>query len=341
MQVESDRAGVNDVDPRLVLSRLVHHCLAQRPAQEVVDAAGAVEHGARLAPELRRTAQLCGEVQLLPELVDLVGGVGPRGDVKGGRVRGGGGGGGGEVGLRPGGVVLKRQPVPVQVPARVGPRRGRGVGRLAGWGGHALGGQCGCAGAREAAVVGAEAGHGQPAERLAVQAALEGRAGLVVHLEVADVAVSAKDLDRGGRVHLADGAVDVAKGAGGGLLEGGVVADEQEQVDGAWGVGEEGLEPGLVNHGRGGDDFGDVGVTLEVEEDAKGQDAESVLGGQVLVLVAEILILIGRGVEDLDVGGEVPVAPDLGELVVVLIRNVGVVELMIACRRGSVIAWDV
>lgn len=173
-------------------------------AKEGVDAAGAVELGTRLAPGLRGAPQLRGEVQLLSKVVDLGRGVGTRSNVKGSRV-------GGEVGLGPRGVVLKREPVPVHVPARIGPRRGRGVGRLAGRGGHALG----LAGACVGAIVGTEAGHGQPAERLAVPAALEGRAGLVVHLKVADVAVSAKDLDRGGRVHFADGVVDVAKGAGG------------------------------------------------------------------------------------------------------------------------------
>lgn len=113
------------------------------------------------------------------------------------------------------------------------------------------------------------------------------------------------------------------------------MADEQEEVDGAWRVGDDGLEPGLVDHGGGGDYFGYVGVAREVEEDAKGQDADAVLGGEVLVLVAEVFIFIGGGVEDLNVGGEISVAPDLGELVVVLIRNVGVVELMVACMTSK------
>lgn len=279
VEVEADGAGVDDGHPRPVRPRLVYHDGAQRLRQQVVDAPGAVELDARHAPELRRATQPRREVELLPEVVDLRRRLRPRRDVERARVRR-------VVGLRPGRVVLERQPVPVQVTPGVPPRRRRGGavgGRAARAGDDVRRRRVG--GAGPAAVVRGEAGHGEPAQGLAVAAALEGGGGLVVDLEVADVAVPAEDLDRRGRVRGADRVVHEAEGAGGRLPQHGVVPDEQEEVDGAGGRRDDGLEPGLVDHRGRRDDLGDVRVALEVEEDAEGEDAEAVVGGEVPVLV--------------------------------------------------------
>lgn len=142
-------------------------------------------------------------------------------------------------------MVLKGEPVPVHVAPAVRPGRGRAVGRFARRVGYPRGSACACV----SAVVGREAGHGEPPQRLTVAAGFERRAGFVIDLEVADVAVAAEDLDRGGGVHVADGVVDVAKGAGGFLLLGGVVADQEEEVDGSGGRVDDVSEPCLVDHG--------------------------------------------------------------------------------------------
>lgn len=222
------------------------------------------------------------------------------------------------------GVVLERVPVPVEVAAGVDKGRGRRGGGLASGVGHAAR----VLDAREAAVGLVEAAHGEPAQGLAVAARLESRAGLVDDGEVADVAVPAENLDGRLGVDLADGVMDQAEGAAARVGAGDVVAKEDEDVDVLGGDGV--LKPLLLYHCGALDDLGRVRVAREVIEDAKGHDAEAVLGGEVLVGGTNVLILPGLGVEDLDVGGQVLVAPEALKLVEDLVGHIGNVKLVIS-----------
>lgn len=147
--------------------------------------------------------------------------------------------------------------------------------------------------------------------------------------------MAAEDLDWSVGVHGAQGVVHVAESSCAGLALSGVVADEEEEVHGARRVGDEGLKPSLIDHGGGWDDFGHIGVAGEVEENTEGQNAEAVLGSEILVLVAEILVRVGCRVEDLDIGSQVAVAPGFGKLIVVLVGNFGVVQLVISCSQSQ------
>lgn len=285
MQVESHRAGIDDVDACFVRSRRVDNGRTQGIAQQIINTAGAVKLNTRHAPELRRATQLVCQVELLAVIVDLVRGVLAQFRIEGGRV-------GRVVDLRSAGVVLECEPVPVQIAPTVHPRCGRSIGRLARRVGHARGLTDACV----STVVSREAGHGEPAERLAVTTGLECRAGFVVDLEVADVAVAAEDLDRGRGVDFADGIVNVTEGAGCGLLFCCVMADHEEKIDGSWRRVDDIPEPCFIDHGRGGNDLGDIRVAGEVEDDTKGKNTKAVFSGEVPVLVAQVSELIGGGV---------------------------------------------
>lgn len=126
--------------------------------------------------------------------------------------------------------------------------------------------------------------------------------------------------------------MNVAKGAGCFLLLCCVVTDHKEKVDRTWGRVDDILEPCFVDHGGGRDDLGDISVAGEVKDNTKGKNTDAVLSGKVSVLVSQVGVLIGGGVQNLDIRGQVPVAPDFGEVVVVLVSDVGVVELVVANR---------
>jgi hypothetical protein len=59
------------------------------------------------------------------------------------------------------------------------------------------------------------------------------------------------------------------------------------------------------------------------------------LGGEVLVLVAQVLELIGIGVQNLDVGRKVFITPEAREVLEILVRNVGEIQLMVTCGLAS------
>jgi hypothetical protein len=51
--------------------------------------------------------------------------------------------------------------------------------------------------------------------------------------------------------------------------------------------------------------------TCEVKENTKGHDAEAILRRQILVRLADVLPLVGHIVQDLNIGSEILVAPEL------------------------------
>jgi hypothetical protein len=61
------------------------------------------------------------------------------------------------------------------------------------------------------------------------------------------------------------------------------------------------LEPVLLDSDIGMDDSAYVGVTAEVVEETKGHDTKTHAGGEMPVLVADILELTRAGVDDLDI----------------------------------------
>ena len=63
------------------------------------------------------------------------------------------------------------------------------------------------------------------------------------------------------------------------------------------------------------------------------------LGGEIAVLVADIFKLAGRRVDNLNVGRDIAVAVHLGELVEMLVSNLGDIELVVA--NGEQIVVDV
>jgi hypothetical protein len=72
-------------------------------------------------------------------------------------------------------------------------------------------------------------------------------------------------------------------------------------------------------------------LTGEIKQNTKGEDSEALLCGEVLVLVAQVLELVGVGVQNLNVGREVLVTPERGEVLEILVCDVGKIQLVIAC----------
>ncbi len=62
--------------------------------------------------------------------------------------------------------------------------------------------------------------------------------------------------------------------------------------------------------------------------------------GKVPVRLADVPPLIGRRVQDLDVGSEIPVAPELAELVEILVGHIRDVKLVVSLRVRSVACAD-
>jgi hypothetical protein len=248
VQIETDTARVDDRDPGFIGTVWVDHDGAHGLGQESVDTPRAVELSARHAVVLRRAPIQSGQVEFIAKGGNLGRGAQARRSVEVGLVC-----------LRAKRVELESQSVPVKVAASIRPDRRSVIRRL-------TDGMGGCT-ARGRTIIGTvglvETHHGEPTKSLAVSARLESRASLVIHLEVSDVAVSTKELDRSAWVNLADGIVDVAKGSRTGLLECSIVTDDEEEiyrVSGADGID----EPGLVDHGLGWNNLGDIGFALHV-----------------------------------------------------------------------------
>lgn len=53
--------------------------------------------------------------------------------------------------------------------------------------------------------------------------------------------------------------------------------------------------------------------------------------------MAHVGELIGGGVENLDVGGEVSFTPNFGEVVIILVSNIGIVEFVVANSQEIVV----
>ena len=235
-------------------------------------------------------------------------------------------------------MVGEREPVPIDVAARVDELGEGACGRgHAGGGGGAgnfdgrLGGVGHTAGVGDAGVgAGVDAAHGEPAEGLAVAARLEAGGALVQDGEVADVGVAAEELNGGAGVLGADGVEDGGEGAAAGGGAGGVVAEDEEEVDGLGGGGDGAEEPGLLHEGFGLDDLGDVRVAGEVVQDAEGHNAQAVRGREVAGLLPDVLELARGVVEDLYVAGEVLGAVVLAELGEGQLGHAGQVELVVA-----------
>lgn len=296
---------------------------------------GAVKGSAVHAPGVRGAAVDLAEAELLADIGDLAGHAAA-----------------GVVVIAGGllvGVVDEGVAVPVEVAAGVDKRRLRAVLGGAGRVGDAVG----VLDTLVAAVGAVEAGHGDPAEGLAVAAGLDADGAVVVDGEVADVAVAAEHGDGLCGVDLADGVPDGLEGATLVLGADGVVAEEDKHVDGLLGV--EGVgEPLLLDHVGGFDDLGGIGVacaavlefiqsfqagaihTGEVKENTKGHDADALVGGEVAILGADELELVGLGVLDLDVGSDIAVTPLLGIDVEHLIGNLSNVQLVVADRQKIV-----
>lgn len=187
VQVESDTARVDDVHPRLISPRGVDDDGAESLAEQAVDAAGAVELGARHAV-IPRCTPLVRLSWLRKDVMSAV--VFSPADVsKSNRA----------------GEAVEFVWDPEAWYSKVSLFQSRYL-RAYDHGDIVLFAALRVTGVRHAfrcwdtgvsAVVGAEAGHGQPPQRLAVPAGLERRAGLVVDDKVADVAVAAEDLDGG------------------------------------------------------------------------------------------------------------------------------------------------
>ena len=181
-------------------------------------------------------------------------------------------------------------------------------------------------------VVGSRAntGHRQPPQRLAVPSTLHPCRHIVVNHKIADVGVPPEDLDRSSRTETADGLMQHPERRAGICRARRVVPDDEEEIDFLRVVGDGVEEPGFLDEVAGGGDAGDVGVAGEVEENAKGHDAQTLGGGEVAVLRADILELTRLGVQDLDVGGQVAVAVDFRERVARFVGDFCYVELVVS-----------
>ena len=196
VQVETDSTSVTDDHAGLVGALLVDdNGLDSRLDDSGEDVLGVVKGNTGHAVRLGCAAIHLAEVELLAKLADLVGDTKTRAVV--------------ELLLGGPGVVDESLAVPVQV-ATGKDEGGLGVfGGLAGRVGHAVG----VLDTVVLAVGGVEAGHGDPAEGLAVAAGLDTDGGLVVDDEVADVAVATKDLNGGLGVLGTDGVPDKLESA--------------------------------------------------------------------------------------------------------------------------------
>jgi hypothetical protein len=104
------------------------------------------------------------------------------------------------------------------------------------------------------------------------------------------------------------------------------VAEHDEEVN-RLSVVDCSLEPRLGNGVVGLDHTRDVAVAGEVVEETHGHNTETHAGGEVSVLMTDVLKLVGSRVDDLHVGGEVAITVDLGELAECLVCNVTEGEL--------------
>lgn len=114
------------------------------------------------------------------------------------------------------------------------------------------------------------------------------------------------------------------------------MAEDDEKVNGFGCL--DGIDkPGLLDKIGSFNDLGDVGVTSEIEEDTKGHDLETMLGSKVAVLVANVFVLAGLLVDDLDVAGHVSLAVGLGEVCKCLIGDIRHVQLMVSDTKQVIV----
>ena len=147
------------------------------------------------------------------------------------------------------------------------------------------------------------------------------------------MSVSTKALDRYIRPLATNSAEDSVKRAARLVESNRVVASENKQIN--WVLVVDSIkEPLFLNHVSCLDNFRDVAVASEVEQDAKGHDVQTSLGGEVAVWRADVLKLASGRVPDLHVAGEVLVAIHFGEVAEGFVGDLGDVELMIAnCQK--------
>ena len=140
-----------------------------------------------------------------------------------------------------------------------------------------------------------QARHREPAERFAIPSRLEACRDLIVDDEIAYMRMTAEDLNGYIRAHSADGIMNDAECRAGDSGARRVVAQHHKEVnrlvvvDGVF-------EPLLVDRSVGGDDPGNVRVAGEVIQKAEAHDTETVLRGEVAILLADVLELVSRWV---------------------------------------------
>ena len=127
---------------------------------------------------------------------------------------------------------------------------------------------------------------------------------MIDHSKVTDVVVPTEQLDGDIRLEGADGANDGAERTATCCWPSRVVAEHDEQVNRL--VEVDGiLEPGFLDHGGCRSDLGRIGVACEVIENAKGHDAEPVLGSEISVLLPDVFEFSTCRVDKLDVTGDI------------------------------------
>lgn len=147
--------------------------------------------------------------------------------------------------------------------------------------------------------------------------------------------MTTKDLDRNAGMSFANVVVVGAKSTSTDCSAGRVVAEKNKQINRLSKVVDSLLEPGLSQSVVCFDDTRDIGIASEVVEKTKGHDIQSHASLEVAVLVSNISPITSNGVAYLNIGSQVAVTVNLGELVKSLICNVCNIELVVLERRSA------
>lgn len=148
--------------------------------------------------------------------------------------------------------------------------------------------------------------------------------------------VSTKSLNWDSRAEFLDFLAQSAESWEFVITAGRCMAKDDEKVNGFGCL--DGIDkPGFLDKICSFDDLGDVGVKSEIEEDTKGHDIETMLGSKVAVLAANVFVLAGLLVDDLDVTGHVSLAVDFGEVCKCLIGDIGHVQFMVSDAKQVIV----
>jgi hypothetical protein len=100
------------------------------------------------------------------------------------------------------------------------------------------------------------------------------------------------------------------------------MADNHKEID-RFSVVNRVLEPRLLDQVGCFDDLGDIAVTSEVKEYAKGHDAQSLFGCEIAVFRSNVLKLLGGWIHNLHITRNVFVAVHFREVAEGFVRNLG------------------